>query len=519
MGCGMSFVSWKYLVLLAFVYVGYWMLPQRGRVRLVLLASYFFYGWWDPRFLSLIMASTVVDYFCGSGAHGVRVSPRRAFLTACIPLAWLGSAKLTDLGFGEVPDASLWVAGVFPVVFALIVIALNGGDEDRVRKRFIWISVSANLLILGVFKYFGFFGESFRNLAGAMGMETGWVFPEVVLPVGISFYTFQSLSYTIDIHRGHTNPVKSLTVFATYVAFFPQLVAGPIERAGRLLPQFLERLSWKAEQLQTGLILIVTGYFKKVYVGDNCGLIANHAFQPGGELNGWWAVLGVLAFAFQIYGDFGGYSDIARGSARLLGIELTQNFRFPYLANSPSDFWRRWHVSLSSWFRDYVYIPLGGNRAGRTSRNLLVTMVIAGFWHGAGWMFLLWGFYHGVILAFWREERTSGLHSGMKICVMFLLTLFGWATFRCADVAQFVDWLTGFLFWSESGIGNPLHAGLWLLLHVTPLVLIQCFTLRNRDEGDLSMLAPWQQGLWLFLMFVLISSTTDLQPTFIYFQF
>ena len=358
-----------------------------------------------------------------------------------------------------------------------------------------------------------------------VGLSPGWVLPEIILPVGISFYTFQSLSYTIDIYREQSKPVDSFAVFATYVAFFPQLMAGPIERAARLLPQFLERAVWNSERFRSGLVLIVTGYFKKVYVGDNCGLVAAHAFQPGTELNGWWAILGVLAFAFQIYGDFGGYSDIARGSARLLGVELTQNFRFPYFATSPSDFWRRWHVSLSSWFRDYIYIPLGGNRGGRgrMARNLMITMVLASLWHGAGWMCLLWGFYHGAILVLWRREadaaNVSRLRRCWKIMGMFGLTLFGWALFRCGDIGQFGNWLTGFMFWSDSGVGAPGSAFVWLLAHIVPLLLIQAFTIHSCDEGDLSRMPAWGRGVWLLVMFLLIASTNDLQPTFIYFQF
>jgi alginate O-acetyltransferase complex protein AlgI len=521
----MSFVSWHYLALLSAVYCLYWILPQTGRIRLLLGASYLFYGYWDTRFLALILASTAIDYICGRGVNGERPKLADCLRWGLLPVGCLLICRLADFGNGPVSGITLTTAGAFPLILASAVFGVNRLTESRRRWAFLMGSLGGNLLGLMFFKYFGFFAESFRQATAMAGIEITWVLPAIVLPVGISFYTFQSLSYTIDIYRGRMKPVDRFLPFATYVAFFPQLVAGPIERAGRLLPQFLKAAKWNMAAVRSGSLLIITGYFKKVFVGDNCGLIADYAFASGNQLNGWWSALGVVAFAFQIYGDFGGYSDIARGSARLLGIELVQNFRFPYSAHSPSDFWQRWHISLSSWFRDYVYIPLGGNRGShrKVVRNLLITMVIAGLWHGAGWMYPLWGLYHGLLLvAFRRREQTTGRRiprNWMTTSFMFLLTLIGWAIFRCNDIGQLINWLTGFLFWSDAGLGDPLGSALWLTVHIVPLLFIQRMTGKNCDESDLAKMPAWARGFWIFIMILLVASTTDLDPEFIYFQF
>jgi len=511
----MSFVSWQYLVLLAGVFCLYWRLPQGGRVRLLLGTSYFFYAFWDARFLALIIASTVLDYFCGQGAAGRRPRAGHFVIASSLPALWLLLCRFSTPQ-PWVSTSAVILALCLPCVVAGLAPWINRRPDRQRRKQFLITSIAGNLLALGFFKYCGFFADSLRELAAMLGWTPGWVLPAIILPVGISFYTFQSLSYTIDIYRGKMAPAESLETFAAYVAFFPQLVAGPIERAGRLLPQLETLAPWSWATVRTGGVLLLTGYFKKVFVGDNCGLIANHAFQAGNQLNGWWALLGVAAFAFQIYGDFGGYSDIARGSARLLGIELSQNFRFPYAARSPSDFWQRWHITLSTWFRDYVYIPLGGNRGGpdATLRNLLLTMLVAGLWHGAGWMYLLWGLYHGILLALYHR-----FHIRDNVVAMFGFTLIGWAIFRCENLDHLLAWVAGFLFWSDVGIGDPLRAGGWLAIHVLPLLLIQRFTRRNCDEADLAHLSTWARGVWLFILLLLVATSTNLQPEFIYFQF
>ena len=327
----------------------YWALNHRWQNRLLLVGSYFFYGCWDYRFLSLIVISTVIDYVSG--------------------------------------------------------IKIHGSDNRRTRKFFLVLSMCTNLGLLGVFKYFGFFAENFQALMGRIGLETSSSSLRIILPVGISFYTFQTMSYTIDIYRRKLEPTRHFFDFALFVSFFPQLVAGPIERAKRLLPQVLKERHFSKPQFLDGLHLIVWGLFMKMVVADNMARIVDYVFSKhAGSLTGLEIFLGIVAFAFQIYGDFSGYSDIARGTAKCMGFEIMVNFKRPYFSLNPSEFWTRWHVSLSSWLRDYLYISLGGNRGGtlRMYRNLALTMLLGGLWHGAGWTFIAWGAFHGLILILYR---------------------------------------------------------------------------------------------------------------------
>lgn len=343
----MIFNSVEYALFLAAVVGGHWLLPVRLRLPLLLAVSYLFYGMWDWRFLSLILASTVVDYSVGRA----------------------------------MPSA-----------------------DDRRRRALLGFSLTMNLGALGVFKYFDFFARSFADLAERVGVETDPVLLDVVLPVGISFYTFQTLAYSIDVYRGKIEPTRDPILFATYVAFFPQLVAGPIERPNRLIPQLAIRTNRPdRSRVTSALGLIALGLFKKVAVADVVARIANRTFaEPDPSVA--VVVAGALAFGIQIYFDFSAYTDIARGSSRLLGVELMRNFDAPYTSRDVSEFWRRWHISLSEWLRDYLYIPLGGNRRGprRTYINLMLTMLLGGLWHGASWNFVIWGALHGAFLAVHR---------------------------------------------------------------------------------------------------------------------
>jgi D-alanyl-lipoteichoic acid acyltransferase DltB (MBOAT superfamily) len=360
-------------------------------------------------------------------------------------------------------------------------------------------------------------------------MNHEWTAQHIILPVGISFYTFQSISYAVDCHRGKARPSTDFVTFAAYLSFFPQLVAGPIERANDLLPQFEKPAVWDTPGFQRGLKLILAGLFKKVFVGDNCALVANYVFNSGAPLNAPWALLGVVAFAFQIYGDFSGYTDIARGSARLLGIRLNHNFHFPYLATSPSEFWQRWHITLSSWYRDYVYIPLGGNRGGAiaTCFNLWLTMLLAGLWHGANWTFVIWGAYHGALLILYRmaasagifKEQPKGLRAILAGCVMFGFTLIGWAVFRCGSLGELANWFASFGHWNNGVAQRWFKPSLWVAAHVAPLVALQLWTLRTRDEVDNDRW-PWQaRGLAYAAMMLAVASSAAGEVQFIYFQF
>lgn len=395
----MLFNSFQFLFFFTIVYLLYRNLNHRWQNRLLLAASYIFYGSWDWRFLSLILTSTVVDYFCGLKIEHASAAGR--------------------------------------------------------RKLFLCISLACNLGLLGFFKYFNFFAGNLGLLLSKIGLATDISTLNIILPVGISFYTFQTLSYTIDIYRGKLKPEKNFFDFALFVSFFPQLVAGPIERASSLLPQVCNPRKILASDIREGLFYIVWGYYLKICLADNMALIVNDVFAASATITGPEAILGIYGFAFQIFGDFAGYSFIAIGVSKLMGFHLMTNFLFPYFVTNPSAFWRNWHISLSTWLRDYLYIPLGGNRNGvfLTYRNLFLTMLLGGLWHGAGWTFVLWGAYHGIILIIFRlageksspgtpEKASNPILTFFKIAGMFQLTCFGWLIFRAEDITQIKQMLT-----------------------------------------------------------------------------
>ena len=342
----MLFNSFIFLFFLAVIIPFHYLLKSRkSRNILLLLASYVFYGYWDWRFCSLLLISSVVDFLVGRSMYRTESKSR--------------------------------------------------------RKLLLLVSLTANLGILGFFKYFNFFVDSFVSMISVFGQDLDFLHLNIILPVGISFYTFQTLSYTIDIYRGKMTPTNSFLDFALFVSFFPQLVAGPIERAANLLPQISAKRRTSREQFQDGSILIVYGLFKKVMIGDAAGRYVDHIFAHMELYSSWEVVFALFMFSIQIYADFSGYSNIARGTAKLFGFEIMKNFQQPYLSTNITEFWRRWHISLSSWLKDYLYISLGGNRRGinRTYLNLMITMVLGGLWHGANWTFIIWGVLHGVYLA------------------------------------------------------------------------------------------------------------------------
>jgi len=539
----MSFTSWSYPLFLAAVVLLYWRLPLRGRMGLLLVASYVFYGVWDVRFLALLLTSTCIDYYCGLGIAGEQRPVRQIQISALLPMGWFA------ISFDSNQPNVVVILGLgllFAVAFPLLCSRLWSLPEARRKKAFLLLSILTNLVVLGFFKYFNFFAGSLLALAGQLGFAPGWTLPTIILPVAISFYTFQSIAYSVDIYRGKAQPARDLLTFAAYLSFFPQLVAGPIERPNDLLPQFTRAAEFSWEHIHRGLRLLLVGAFKKIFVADNCALLAGHVFGGQAELNAPWALLGVVAFAFQIYGDFSGYTDLARGSARLLGIHLNPNFRFPYFARGPSDFWARWHITLSAWFRDYVYIPLGGNRAGtaRTLGNLWITMLLAGLWHGASWIFVLWGAFHAALLTLYRlvpwlgkleqagqaapvassPSPPSGERAGERgqaafaIALMFAFTLVGWAIFRAPNLAVLGNWFAAFANWSPVA-EDWLKPAFWLALHAVPLLLLQLATLRARDEVEFGHW-PWAaRGLVFVILFMGIASSAVSEQEFIYFQF
>ncbi|MCB9703662.1 MAG: MBOAT family protein [Myxococcales bacterium] len=395
----MLFNSIAFFVFFALVLALYWAAPRRLQNPILLIASYVFYGFWDWRFLGLIALSTLIDFSC---ARAIEDGPAAA------------------------------------------------------RRRWLLVSVGTNLGLLAFFKYFNFFVDSFAELCAALGWSVSTTTLDIVLPVGISFYTFQTMSYTIDVYRGELAATRSLPSFALYVAYFPQLVAGPIERATRLLPQIEKARTIGADDLREGAWLVLLGLFKKVVIADNMARIVEPVFAGEGASAGVTTLLAVYAFALQIYADFSGYTDIARGVSRCLGIDLMVNFRRPYFAADPQEFWRRWHISLSQWLRDYLYIPLGGNRGGalRSYRNLILTMLLGGLWHGASWMFVIWGAIHGALLVVHRLWRRllGGLRGAWALdrlaapvlgLAFFHAVCFAWIFFRARSMASVGEVLGG----------------------------------------------------------------------------
>jgi D-alanyl-lipoteichoic acid acyltransferase DltB (MBOAT superfamily) len=527
----MTFISWQYAFFLPAVVLLYWALPWRGRILLLVGASYFFYGMWDARFLALLSTTTIVDFFGVLAIAGRREPLLKIIGVGYLPLAWWLGCQFYDAPQALFAPGILLAAALLPALYATLYRLLWRLPVEKQRRAFLILSLCSNLGALGLFKYFNFFAGSLTDLLARLGWNPGWTLPNIILPIGISFYTFQSISYAVDVYRGVAKPSHDFFTFASFVSFFPQLVAGPIERRNDLLPQLETPRKFDVADLHLGLRLILIGLFKKIFVADNCALLANYAFDARTVLNGPWALLGVLAFAFQIYGDFSGYTDIARGSARLLGIQLNRNFQFPYFAVSPSDFWRRWHITLSFWFRDYVYIPLGGNRAGalKTFRNLWITMLLAGLWHGARWTFVLWGAYYAALLTLYHavpvlnrlsdpEKNSTGRRVSGAV-LMFSLTLVGWAIFRSSSLAQLAGWFAAFGNWNTAATTSWVGPALWWLLHVGPLLLLQAATWRSRDEMELGRFSWPVRGLIYTLLFLLVAGSVAPDVEFIYFQF
>jgi alginate O-acetyltransferase complex protein AlgI len=473
----MLFDTPVYFLFLTCVVWVYWRLSWRKQNAMLLAASYFFYGWWDWRFLGLIIVSTLVDFLCAR--------------------------------------------------------AIARSVEPVKRRLLLMLSVSTNLIFLGYFKYCDFFIESFVSSAASLGFDISLPLLNVVLPPGISFYTFQALAYIVDVYHHKLKPAESLLDYALFISLFPHLIAGPIQRPSHLLPQVQAPRVFDPHRFFDGLMLITSGLFRKCVVADTCALVADAAF--GGRLGEPGlanTMIGVYAFAWQIYGDFSGYSDIARGSAQLMGFHFMVNFRQPYLATSLQDFWRRWHISLSTWLRDYLYIPLGGNRRGdgRTYVNLILTMIIGGFWHGANWTYTIWGAIHGGGLALERltvrsdgavqvvGTRRSGTNVWVRRVIVFHLVCFGWLFFRATSVRGAFDMLgnLGRLSW------HPEYAVAAILVSACGIVAM-ALDLLNEGRGEeyvcerLPMYVRVATA-WVLLVGVTFFSGSQ-KSAFLYFQF
>lgn len=464
---------------IAVVLLVYPRLQHRGQNLFLLLASYYFYGYWDWRFTSLLFISTAVDFLVGQKLH-------------------------------------------------------SSGSQKQ-RKFLLLVSIMVNLSILGFFKYFNFFADSALSLLTAIGFERHFPMLRVILPIGISFYTFKTLSYTVDLYRSKMIPATSFVDYALFVSFFPQILAGPIERASKLLSQVSNPRRVTREKILTGMNLVLIGYFKKVAIADTLAPIVARVFDAPDFASSGQLWTGIYAYTLQIYGDFSGYTDIARGIARILGFDSMENFNAPYLSRNIGEFWRRWHISLSSWFRDYLYIPLGGNRSGRTRTyaNLIITMGLCGLWHGASWNFLIWGLLHGIYLAGYRllaGDRKSGnpfprslsgwIAELIKILLTFHLVAVAWIFFRSSDLSSALIYLKGLLKFQEvsGNAGAVAFAGcLIIFLDVTQTWSGSHFWLTDR-QGTRIVRYGVIQLLILSVVVAAIAQAHVVTP-FIYFQF
>jgi D-alanyl-lipoteichoic acid acyltransferase DltB (MBOAT superfamily) len=476
----MLFNSIEFPIFLLLTLALFWSLRGAGlRVQnsLLVVASYVFYGWWDWRFLSLIVISSAVDYAVGR--------------------------------------------------------SLGASTGGRTRRLLLLVSLIANLGLLGFFKYCNFFVASFADMLARLGLEANLPTLRIILPVGISFYTFQTLSYTIDIYRRRMEPTRDVVAFFAFVCFFPQLVAGPIERARNLLPQFLSRRELDPDRATDGLRQILWGLAKKVVVADNLGPFVDQAFALPVAASGLQTALGVLLFAFQIYCDFSGYSDIAIGTARLFGFDLMRNFAFPYFSRDIAEFWRRWHISLSTWFRDFLYIPLGGSRCPRwrTVGNVLITFTVSGLWHGANWTFVVWGLLNGLYFVPLLLAQTHKQHvgtvargqllpspgDGCRMLATFALVVISWVFFRADSIGHALHYLTAMV--TSSWHTWPPGATLRLVL-VAALVIVEWLQ-RDRQHGleidDLPRPLRWLIYCIVLDLVLLLGNFGEVE--FIYFQF
>jgi alginate O-acetyltransferase complex protein AlgI len=482
----MLFNSLDFALFLPIIFIFYWFVFARNlRLQnfLVVVASYVFYGWWDWRFLSLIIFSTLVDFAVG--------------------------------------------------------IQLSGANHQLRRKLLLWVSILVNLGFLGVFKYYNFFLDNFVSAFTFLGSEFRAGSLSIILPVGISFYTFQTLSYTIDIYRRKLEPTRDFVAFSAFVAFFPQLVAGPIERATNLLPQFYNHRVFNYTKAVDGMRQILWGLFKKIVIADNCAVYANMIFNNSEQYGGSTLLLGAVFFAFQIYGDFSGYSDIAIGTSRLFGFHLMRNFNFPYFSRDIAEFWRRWHISLSSWFRDYLYIPLGGSAGGQWMkiRNTFIIFIVSGFWHGANWTFIVWGALNAIyflpLLLTSNNRRhmetvaqgklLPGLRETGMMLLTFSLTLIAWIFFRASDVSHAISYLGGIFsssFFTFPQLGDMQHAIIVLAL-VAVFLVIEWNGRENQyaiEHIGITWTQPVRHVLYYSIILVIVLYGGQEQQ-FIYFQF
>ena len=482
----MLFNSLEFAVFFPIVFFIYWLTGKNLKFQnsFILVSNYIFYGWWDWRFLSLIFLSTLEDYF--------------------------------------------------------VAMKIKNTSDERKRKMWLLVSIVFNLGILGFFKYYNFFIDNFITAFTLFGIRLNIRSLNIILPVGISFYTFQTMSYTIDVYKRKYEPTRDFISFAAFVSFFPQLVAGPIERAANLLPQFHVKRTFDYGRAVDGMKQILWGLFKKIVVADNCAAYVNYVFGNYQNQTGSTLLLAAVFFAFQIYGDFSGYSDIATGTGKLLGFNLMHNFNYPYFSRDIAEFWRRWHISLTTWFRDYVYIPLGGSRVskGKVLRNTFIIFLISGFWHGANWTFIIWGAIHAalflpLILLKKNRKYTNTVAEGrflpnikevFQMCLTFMLVLVGWIFFRAENIKQAFEYFTGIANKSLFSLALLYNKRIALMnMIIIVAMLIVEWTGRNNQFGlekfAGTLKKPYRWIIYLLIVFILLMYFKTEGTPFIYFQF
>ncbi|SDH86045.1 MBOAT family O-acyltransferase [Winogradskyella thalassocola] len=481
----MIFNSIDFAIFLPIIFIIYWFVANKNlkfQNLIIVIASYIFYAWWDWRFLSLILFSSLVDYLVG--------------------------------------------------------LSLSKQKSETKRKQLLWISILVNLGFLGFFKYFNFFIDNFTSAFSLFGTEISSSSLNIILPVGISFYTFQTLSYSIDVYKRKLEPTKDIIAFFAFVSFFPQLVAGPIERATNLLPQFYKKRHFDYTKAIDGMRQILWGLFKKIVIADNCAEYANQIFNNSSDYSGSTLVLGAIFFTFQIYGDFSGYSDIAIGTSRLFGFNLKQNFATPYFSRDIAEFWRRWHMSLSTWFRDYLYIPLGGSRGSHLNkiRNVLIIFLVSGFWHGANWTYIVWGalnalYFLPILLTkknrnhlevVAKDKRLPSLKDFWLMSFTFGLTVFAWIFFRAESLQHAIAYIKGIFSGSLFNIPQSLTNDTLLTLFLICFFIVIEW-LGREGQHTLSQFYKIEKRFyrWCFYIIIclLIFMHQGQQQEFIYFQF
>ncbi len=478
----MLFNSIEFAIFLPVVFIFYWFIVNKNLKHqnlLLLIASYIFYGWWDWRFLSLIIFSSAIDY-------------------------WVG-------------------------------IRLKSEHDKTKRKALLLTSIFVNIGFLGFFKYFNFFAENFVTAFTLFGKHPDIISLKIILPVGISFYTFQTLSYSIDVYRRKFKPTKDIIAFFAFVSFFPQLVAGPIERATNLLPQFYKKRYFEYDKAVDGMRQILWGLFKKIVIADNCARYVNDIFSNYSDYSGSTLLIGVILFAFQIYGDFSGYSDIAIGTARLFGFNIMRNFAYPYFSRDIAEFWRRWHISLSSWFRDYVYIPLGGSHGDTWSkiRNTFIIFLVSGFWHGANWTFIAWGFINAcyflpLMLIKQNRKYLDNVAEGkilpsikefFQMGLTFFITCIAWVFFKAENIGNAFHYLR--ITFSTSLLTIPSILPKKLILSIILFVIIEWVQRDKQHALQIESFKLPEVIKWslYYALIIIICTFGGTQQEFIYFQF